>query len=88
MDRDYDTVGDFYHQLGEDLRRLVEVEGEDAVFCGDPELQLSQAEATLELLGRQGVPNFFGEQRFGNRGNSVGGNRQSLSNRFDSRIGG
>jgi tRNA pseudouridine13 synthase len=31
---------------------------------------LSQAETILELLDRQGVPNFFGEQRFGNRGNT------------------
>ncbi len=28
------------------------------------------AEATLEILMAQGVPNFFGEQRFGNRGNT------------------
>lgn len=29
-----------------------------------------QAKAILEALCRQGVPNFFGEQRFGNRGNT------------------
>ena len=31
---------------------------------------LPQAEAILDVLIQQGVPNFFGEQRFGNRGNT------------------
>jgi len=31
---------------------------------------LPAAEAILEILARRGVPNFFGEQRFGNRGNT------------------
>lgn len=31
---------------------------------------LPQAEAILKVLLEQGVPNFFGEQRFGNRGNT------------------
>ena len=31
---------------------------------------LPQAEATMAILAARGVPNFFGEQRFGNRGNT------------------
>ncbi len=31
---------------------------------------LPQAEATMAILAARGVPNFFGDQRFGNRGNT------------------
>lgn len=44
---DYATIGIFYQTIEADLRALVEAIGEDAVFCGDPALQLSQAEVTL-----------------------------------------
>jgi len=38
--------------------------------CEVEETVLPQAEAILTTLAAQGVPNFFGEQRFGNRGNT------------------
>ncbi len=44
---DYDTVGAFYAQLGEGLRRFAQHHGESAAFCGDPGLQLSPAEIDL-----------------------------------------
>jgi CDGSH-type Zn-finger protein/uncharacterized Fe-S cluster protein YjdI len=47
MGIDYDTVGDFYASLGEDVRRFVERAGEKAAFCGDPALQLSPDEIDL-----------------------------------------
>jgi CDGSH-type Zn-finger protein/uncharacterized Fe-S cluster protein YjdI len=47
MPLDYETVGDFYAQLGEGLRRFSEEVGEDVAFCGDPALQLSRAEVQL-----------------------------------------
>ena len=47
MAMDYDTVGTFYAALGENLRRFVERLGESAAFCGDPTLQLSDAEVSL-----------------------------------------
>lgn len=45
---DYDTVGEFYEELSSNLKQLVDQIGEDAVFCGDPGLQLSPAESTLK----------------------------------------
>jgi CDGSH-type Zn-finger protein/uncharacterized Fe-S cluster protein YjdI len=48
MGMDYDTVGEFYARLGDDLRTFVAHHGEDAAFCGDPALQLSPAEAVLQ----------------------------------------
>ena len=48
MGIDYATVGEFYSTLGDGLRTLANEIGEDAVFCGDPELQLSQVEVNLE----------------------------------------
>lgn len=45
---DYLTIGDFYQRLEADLRTLVDVLGEPAVFCGDPALQLSAAENRLK----------------------------------------
>ena len=47
MGVDYDTVGAFYQQLGNDLQAFVAEHGEAAAFCGDPALQLSQAETIL-----------------------------------------
>ncbi len=47
MATDYDTVGTFYATLGENLRKFVERLGESVAFCGDPLLQLSDAEVTL-----------------------------------------
>ena len=47
MGTDYETVGVFYTKLGENLRKLVERLGESTAFCGDPNLQLSEAEVTL-----------------------------------------
>ena len=48
MPMDYDTVGVFYGELGDNLTRLVESIGEKAAFCGDPALQLSPAEVDLK----------------------------------------
>ena len=47
MATDYDTVGDFYVTLGDDVRSFVERVGEKAAFCGDPALQLSAEEIDL-----------------------------------------
>ena len=47
MGLDYDTVGDFYASLGENITRFVERIGEKAAFCGDPALQLSPDEIDL-----------------------------------------
>jgi CDGSH-type Zn-finger protein/uncharacterized Fe-S cluster protein YjdI len=47
MPIDYATVGVFYATLGDCLREFVAMIGEDAVFCGDPALQLSEAEVSI-----------------------------------------
>jgi len=47
MAMDYDTVGTFYATLGDNLRTFVDRLGESTAFCGDPTLQLSDAEVTL-----------------------------------------
>jgi CDGSH-type Zn-finger protein/uncharacterized Fe-S cluster protein YjdI len=47
MAMDYDTVGTFYATLGDNLRQFVERLGESVAFCGDPTLQLSDAEVSL-----------------------------------------
>ena len=47
MAMDYDTVGTFYAALGQNLRKFVERLGESNAFCGDPTLQLSEAEVSL-----------------------------------------
>jgi CDGSH-type Zn-finger protein/uncharacterized Fe-S cluster protein YjdI len=47
MATDYDTVGTFYQRLGDNLRAFCERLGEANAFCGDPNLQLSDAEVTL-----------------------------------------
>ncbi len=44
---DYETVGAFYAFLHDNLRAFVDKVGESAAFCGDPALQLSQAEVNL-----------------------------------------
>ena len=48
MAMDYDTVGTFYEALGNNLRTFVERLGESNAFCGDPNLQLSEAEVSLQ----------------------------------------
>ncbi|MFC5742066.1 ferritin-like domain-containing protein [Dyella tabacisoli] len=47
MGLDYDTVGVFYEKLGEGLRKLADTHGEAGALCGDPALQLSDAEVSL-----------------------------------------
>ena len=47
MATDYDTVGQFYDKLGEGLRRMVDTHGEAGALCGDPALQLTDADANL-----------------------------------------
>jgi CDGSH-type Zn-finger protein/uncharacterized Fe-S cluster protein YjdI len=47
MARDYATVGVFYATLSADLRAYVDRLGERGAFCGDPALQLSDAEVAL-----------------------------------------
>ncbi|HEX5046200.1 MAG TPA: ferritin-like domain-containing protein [Gammaproteobacteria bacterium] len=47
MGLDYETVGHFYGTLEERLRLFVEKHGEAGAFCGDPALQLSNAEIDL-----------------------------------------
>ena len=47
MGFDYDTVGDFYASLGENVTRFVQRMGEEVAFCGDPALQLSPEEIDL-----------------------------------------
>ncbi|MFT3928488.1 MAG: ferritin-like domain-containing protein [Myxococcales bacterium] len=47
MAMDYDTVGTFYATLGARLSSLVARVGERSAMCGDPALQLSNAEVEL-----------------------------------------
>jgi hypothetical protein len=47
MGIDYATVGQFYAALSAGLRALVDRVGETQTFCGDPALQLSEAEVNL-----------------------------------------
>jgi CDGSH-type Zn-finger protein/uncharacterized Fe-S cluster protein YjdI len=47
MGINYDTVGDFYAALSDGLKSMVAELGEEAVFAGDPALQLSQNEANM-----------------------------------------
>jgi CDGSH-type Zn-finger protein/uncharacterized Fe-S cluster protein YjdI len=44
MVTDYQTVGEFYAQLGNCLLAFAEQHGEKVAFCGDPALQLSESE--------------------------------------------
>jgi CDGSH-type Zn-finger protein/uncharacterized Fe-S cluster protein YjdI len=44
---DYVTVGAFYERLSQGIRDFVARVGEAAAFCGNPELQLSQAEIAM-----------------------------------------
>jgi len=48
MSFDYATVGEFYRTLEDALAGLAGRIGEDALFCGDPALQMSPVEAGLE----------------------------------------
>jgi len=48
MSFDYATVGEFYRTLEGALTGLASQIGEDALFCGDPALQLSPVEAGLQ----------------------------------------
>lgn len=47
MGIDYETVGLFYELLGKRLARFVAEHGESVAFCGDPKLQLTEAETAL-----------------------------------------
>jgi CDGSH-type Zn-finger protein/uncharacterized Fe-S cluster protein YjdI len=47
MVTDYQTVGEFYAQLGACLQTFAAHHGEKLAFCGDPALQLSQTEVPL-----------------------------------------
>ena len=47
MGIDYETVGAFYDLLGKRLTRFVAEYGESIAFCGDPRLQLTEAETAL-----------------------------------------
>ena len=53
MGCDYDTVGEFYGCLGDDLQAFVDHVGEATALSGDPLLQLSPAE--VDLTGAQPV---------------------------------
>ena len=53
MATDYDTVGTFYQRLGDNLCAFVERLGEGMAFCGDPALQISDAE--VRLMGAKPV---------------------------------
>lgn len=55
---DYRTVGEFYEEIARDLRLLASQLGEDALFCGDPTLQLSQGES--KLLGATPITDLAG----------------------------
>jgi CDGSH-type Zn-finger protein/uncharacterized Fe-S cluster protein YjdI len=50
---DYETVGEFYAQLGDCLQAFATHHGEKVAFCGDAALQLSQNE--VQLLGAKPV---------------------------------
>src|SRR5262249_46852352 len=47
MALDYETVGEFYQILGEDLQAFVAKHGEAVTFCGGPGLQLSSSDVSL-----------------------------------------
>lgn len=47
MGFDYETVGDFYHHLGDSLRGFAGRVGESTAFCGEAELQLGPEEVDL-----------------------------------------
>ncbi|MDB5971270.1 MAG: CDGSH-type iron sulfur-containing protein [Hydrocarboniphaga sp.] len=53
MAMDYQTVGEFYIVLSDRLRRMSDVLGDDATFCGDRGLQLTPSE--LKLAGAKPV---------------------------------
>jgi CDGSH-type Zn-finger protein/uncharacterized Fe-S cluster protein YjdI len=45
---DYETVGEFYDMMEKALSFMADKLGEKALFCGDPALQLSEAEVVLK----------------------------------------
>jgi len=45
--RDYDTVGELYEVLAQSLQACAATQGESALFCGDPALQLDASLAPL-----------------------------------------
>jgi len=47
MGIDYDTVGTFYEMLGKAVTRFVGELGERVAFCGDPALQVTEADSFL-----------------------------------------
>jgi hypothetical protein len=47
MGLDYDTVGQFYERLSAGLSKMAEVHGESTTMCGDPSLQLSEADVNI-----------------------------------------
>ena len=47
MELDYETVGEFYELLGQEIRAFSAARGEAAAFCGDVALQLSADETAL-----------------------------------------
>ncbi len=47
MGFDYETVGEFYDMMEKALEFMADKLSEKALFCGDPALQLSQAEVVL-----------------------------------------
>ncbi len=48
MGVDYDTVGDFYATLENELRRFADHHGQEATFCGDPAFQLTSEDTGLD----------------------------------------
>jgi CDGSH-type Zn-finger protein/uncharacterized Fe-S cluster protein YjdI len=48
MPIDYETVGDFYMKLSNDLKAFVARHGEKEVFCGDRALQISRTEIDFQ----------------------------------------
>jgi CDGSH-type Zn-finger protein/uncharacterized Fe-S cluster protein YjdI len=48
MPIDYETVGAFYENLAENVRRFVERVGEKEAFCGDRNLQISRTEIDFQ----------------------------------------
>jgi tRNA pseudouridine13 synthase len=47
---------------------------------------LERAEAILGILGERGVPNYFGEQRYGSQGNSATVGRELLKGDFEAAV--
>ncbi|HEX6241126.1 MAG TPA: CDGSH iron-sulfur domain-containing protein, partial [Polyangiales bacterium] len=52
MPIDYDTVGQFYARLSEQLKAFVAHHGEGAAFCGNPALQLTRDDVALPGIAK------------------------------------